>query len=373
MTTIDPAAAAAADTIAQFEGPTSALDSVQRWLHRHPAGQPESRARSRRRLLQPVHRELLHGAQPLHDPRPGHDHRHPRRRPDAGHPHRRHRPVGRLDHRSVVGRDGQAGPWLGLRAGDGATPRHRHRHRVRRPQRSIGDATADPTVHRHPRDVQHPVRSQSVVLRERDAAQPGPQGAGIDPAVVRPHVGADRGLPCHVRLAVHARPVRRGVVHVAPHGVGPTRLRHRRRPRGGPPRRHPDQPGADVRVHRQRLDLRHRRVAVDQPHRHGVSEAAGERQPRLDHRRRDRRHEPVRRAGQRVRFAARRSHRRRVRQRAVPSGGGAAVADVRHRRPRHRRCRRWTNGSEGRRHEYSRNWSRRLPRRRPRRCSPPAA
>ncbi|HET9547250.1 MAG TPA: ABC transporter permease, partial [Desertimonas sp.] len=40
MTTIDPAAAAAADTIAQFEGPSSALDSAQRWLHRHPLASP---------------------------------------------------------------------------------------------------------------------------------------------------------------------------------------------------------------------------------------------------------------------------------------------------------------------------------------------
>ena len=40
MTTIDPAAAAAADTIAHFEGPTSAVDSVQRWLHSHPLASP---------------------------------------------------------------------------------------------------------------------------------------------------------------------------------------------------------------------------------------------------------------------------------------------------------------------------------------------
>ena len=40
MTTIDPAAAAAADTIAQFEGPSSALDSMQRWLHSHPLASP---------------------------------------------------------------------------------------------------------------------------------------------------------------------------------------------------------------------------------------------------------------------------------------------------------------------------------------------
>jgi fructose transport system permease protein len=40
MTTIDPAAAAAADTIAQFEGPSGALDSTQRWLHGHPLASP---------------------------------------------------------------------------------------------------------------------------------------------------------------------------------------------------------------------------------------------------------------------------------------------------------------------------------------------
>ena len=40
MTTIDPAAAAAADTIAQFEGPSSAVDSMQRWLHSHPLASP---------------------------------------------------------------------------------------------------------------------------------------------------------------------------------------------------------------------------------------------------------------------------------------------------------------------------------------------
>jgi fructose transport system permease protein len=40
MTTIDPAAAAAADTIAHFEGPTSVVDSLQRWLHSHPLASP---------------------------------------------------------------------------------------------------------------------------------------------------------------------------------------------------------------------------------------------------------------------------------------------------------------------------------------------
>jgi fructose transport system permease protein len=40
MTPIDPAAAAAADTIAQFEGPSSAVDSMQRWLHGHPLASP---------------------------------------------------------------------------------------------------------------------------------------------------------------------------------------------------------------------------------------------------------------------------------------------------------------------------------------------
>ena len=132
MTTIDPAAAAAADTIAQFEGPSSALDSVQRWLHRHPLASPTLVLVLAVALLQPVHRALLHGAQPVDDPRPGHDHRHARRRPDARRAHRRHRPVGRLDHRAVVGGDGQAGPRLGLRAGAGAAPGHRHRHGVRR-------------------------------------------------------------------------------------------------------------------------------------------------------------------------------------------------------------------------------------------------
>ena len=372
MTTIDPAAAAAADTIAQFEGPSSALDSMQRWLHRHPLASPSLVLLLAAVYFSPVHRELLHGAQPVHDPRPGHDHRHPRRRPDARRAHCRHRPVRRIDHRPVLGRDGQAGPRLGLRAADGPAPGHCHRDRLRGTQRWPGDAIANTAVHRHPRDVQHSVRPQPVVLRERDVAQPGPQGAGVDPAVVRPHVGADQGIPGHVRLVVHARPVRRGVVPVATHGVGPSRLRHRRRSRGGAPCRDPDQPGADVGVPRKWLDLRHRRVAVDQPHRHGVPEAAGERQPRLDHRRRDRRHEPVRRAGQRVRFAARRPHRRRVRQRALSSGGGAAVADVRHRRARHRRRGDGPVDQDGSRHD-SRGLHHLSPAPRPTQCSPPAA
>jgi fructose transport system permease protein len=40
MTTIDPAAAAAADTIAHFEEPSSPVDALQRWLHSHPLASP---------------------------------------------------------------------------------------------------------------------------------------------------------------------------------------------------------------------------------------------------------------------------------------------------------------------------------------------
>jgi fructose transport system permease protein len=40
MTTIDPAAAAAADTIAHFEEPSSPVASLQRWLHSHPLASP---------------------------------------------------------------------------------------------------------------------------------------------------------------------------------------------------------------------------------------------------------------------------------------------------------------------------------------------
>jgi fructose transport system permease protein len=40
MTTIDPAAAAAADTIAHFEEPSSPIAALQRWLHSHPLASP---------------------------------------------------------------------------------------------------------------------------------------------------------------------------------------------------------------------------------------------------------------------------------------------------------------------------------------------
>jgi fructose transport system permease protein len=40
MTTIDPAAAAAADTIAHLEEPSGAVSSMQRWLHSHPLASP---------------------------------------------------------------------------------------------------------------------------------------------------------------------------------------------------------------------------------------------------------------------------------------------------------------------------------------------
>jgi fructose transport system permease protein len=40
MTTIDPAATAAAETIAHFEEPSSPVAAVQRWLHSHPLASP---------------------------------------------------------------------------------------------------------------------------------------------------------------------------------------------------------------------------------------------------------------------------------------------------------------------------------------------
>ena len=128
-----------------------------------------------------------------------------------------------------------------------------------------------------------------------------------------------------------------------------------------------------VRVRRQRADLRHRRVVVDQPHRHGVPEAAGERQPRLDHRRGDRRHEPVRRERQRVRLVARCPHRRRVRQRPLPGRassrcGGRSPSACSSSSPS-----RSTSGSEGSQREHRGTDRRRSSRRRRRPCSPPAA
>ncbi len=59
-------------------------------------------------------------------------------------------------------------------------------------------------------------------------------------------------------------------------------------------------------------------------------------QPRLHHRRRHRRHQPLRRPRRRLGHAARRAHRRRVPQRPVARRAGRALADVRGRRAHHR-------------------------------------
>ena len=321
MTTIDPAAAAAADTIAQFEGPSSALDSMQRWLHSHPLASPTlvlvlaslyfslfterffTATNLSTILAQVTIIGTLAVAQTLVVLTAGID-----------------LSVGSITVLSSVVMGKLAFGWgyapvlallLGMVVGTACGLLNG----------GADHAPANSSVHRHARDVQRPVRPQPVVLRERDAAQPGPQGAGVDPAVVRPHLGADRAAfasrtarcSCSLLFVVAWYLLRRTAWGRHVYATGDDREAARL---------------VGIRTDRVLMSVYagsglicgHRRVVVDQPHRHGVAEAAGERQPRLDHRRRDRRHEPVRWARQRVRFTARGPHRRRVRQWPVPGG-----------------------------------------------------
>ncbi|CAA9334204.1 MAG: Fructose ABC transporter, permease component FrcC, partial [uncultured Friedmanniella sp.] len=271
--------------------------TVPRATHPTPAARPS--------LAQPAHGaghrvHRLHHHQPAVRPA-GHDlhraaadrgDRGAGDRPDLDHPHRRHRSRRRGDLDPLHAADGQPGRQQRRARSAGPVDRHRVRHSVRVPQRPAGHPAEPAPVHRHAGHAQHLHRDRPAVLRrrqrgqgqdarhlERDghpvrdrAVQPDPRGAGRHPA------GCGRGL--------RAQPDRLGSSRLR------RRRRHRRRPAGG----HPGRPGAAQCLHRRGADLRLHRLDPDRTGGHRQPQRHRRRQPGDDHRRGDRRHQPVRRS-----------------------------------------------------------------------------
>ena len=201
------------------------------------------------------------------------DHRHARRRPDAGHPDRRHRPVGRRHHGAVLGGDGPA-----RRASTACRLPIAIPARACSSARSAAASTAcwSPSCKLPPFIVTLGTwsifvalnfwysASETIRAQDIEAQAPFLQLFGT---TVRDRRRAcsptARSSWCCWSLVA--------LVRAQPHRLRPPRLRHRRRSRGGAPRRHPHRPHAARGLYAGRPDLRHRRLGADRPHRLGLA------------------------------------------------------------------------------------------------------
>ncbi len=102
-------------------------------------------------------------------------------------------------------------------------------------------------------------------------------------------------LRSHQRRHPHGPDLRRRVLRFAKHGVGAAPLRHRRRHRGRAPGRYPHRPGVLSRLRRRRRDHRMAAWVLFGRVGGGDPNSATNANLELDHRRRHRRHQPVRR------------------------------------------------------------------------------
>ncbi len=109
-----------------------------------------------------------------------------------------------------------------------------------------------------------------------------------------------------------------------------------------------DRTRAARRLRARRRALRHRVAAVGGAHRGRRPERRADRQPRLDHRGRARRHQPVRRPRPRAQHAGRRGDRRRAAQRPHADGRAVRLPGPDHRHPGHPRGGRRPTLAQGR-------------------------
>ena len=128
----------------------------------------------------------------------------------------------------------------------------------RRGPRRARHAAPITTVHRHARHVLRVPVDRTRLQQGRDDVEGGARRSELAVALDR-QGDHDLGRPDHDGRRAHARDVRRVRLHPLEYGVGPARVRDRRRSGGRPARRHQRQSCADERVHRRRVGLRPRR------------------------------------------------------------------------------------------------------------------